>query len=918
VSEATGDDREQRLARAERRLAEHLAQCAGDEPDLAALVVAHPDLEPELRELLAAHADVGRGLEVERELREGATAHAEALLAALASAPAPSERYAIEGEVGKGGMGIVFRVRDTRLDRLLAMKVIAGQAPVVPSGETPPVEPRRLARFLKEARLMGQLDHPGIAPVYELGLDAEGRAYFTMKLVRGITLAQVFERRAQEDPRWTMPAVLTVIERVCEAVAFAHERGVIHRDLKPENVMVGDFGEVYVMDWGLARRVSAEEAEAVGAALDAELAALTSLTREGAVVGTPVYMSPEQARGEIASMGPASDVYSIGAMLYQLVSGSPPYVKKGERTTASEILARIVAAPPPPLASRETPPELIAICERAMAAEPSARYASVLELGQDLHRFVSGHTVRAFETGTWAETKKWIQRNKPLAAALGAGVLVLVIGLATSSSLYVRAEDNAKRALHNEQAAKARAEDVLRLSALQDLENLIAEADALWPPHPEHIEAYANWIDEASKLVGDLPRHGRKREELRTLALPPSEEAERGEQRLPEENKQARWWEAELTKLIAGLEALQAGLLSEDAVTAEHGWSVGKRRAFAQELQAGFAPGGRYSSIWEEALPEMRTAYPGLALTPQMGLVPIGPDPASGLWEFAHLLTGEPAQRGPDGRLVLKEETGVVLVLIPGGSFWMGAQASAGRNHDPAAGNDEGPVHEVILSAYFLSKYELTQGQWKRLAGENPSFFGPDATWSVDWSAQKVEASLRCPLEQVSWDECDTVLPRFGLRLPSEAEWERGARAGTEAAWWTGPDRDGLQGAANLSDAFARGIAPPDWPKEDWLDDGYSVHAPVGSLRPNGFGIHDTLGNLWEMCKDDWASDFYARSPSVDPIASVPDATHLEGRKAARPRATEGGLPLVAHHVPFPQKQGKLQLIQSCSSSRLP
>ncbi len=145
-------------------------------------------------------------------------------------------------------MGAIYRVIDKKLDCPLAMKVILGQATAIPTGKTPSVRPQQLARFLNEAKITSHLDHPGIVLVHEVGVDTEGRACFTMKLVKGQTLAEVFEKQSSGDPNWSTPRVLTVIERVCEAMAFAHERGVIHRDLNPANIMVGDFGEVYVMD----------------------------------------------------------------------------------------------------------------------------------------------------------------------------------------------------------------------------------------------------------------------------------------------------------------------------------------------------------------------------------------------------------------------------------------------------------------------------------------------------------------------------------------------------------------------------------------------------------------------------------------------------------------------------------------------
>jgi Protein kinase domain len=168
----------------------------------------------------------------------------ETLLGRLSGRAPASGRYHLKGEVARGGMGAVLRVWDEDLRRHLAMKVLLGKGQAEPRGDTPPVDKRQLARFLEEAQVTGQLDHPGIVPVHELGLDAEGRVFFTMKLVKGRTLAEVFDELHRGEGDWTQARVLGLILKVCEAMSYAHAKGVIHRDLKPANVMVGRFGEV--------------------------------------------------------------------------------------------------------------------------------------------------------------------------------------------------------------------------------------------------------------------------------------------------------------------------------------------------------------------------------------------------------------------------------------------------------------------------------------------------------------------------------------------------------------------------------------------------------------------------------------------------------------------------------------------------
>jgi formylglycine-generating enzyme required for sulfatase activity len=246
-----------------------------------------------------------------------------------------------------------------------------------------------------------------------------------------------------------------------------------------------------------------------------------------------------------------------------------------------------------------------------------------------------------------------------------------------------------------------------------------------------------------------------------------------------------------------------------------------------------------------------------------MGLVPLGPDPASGLWEFAHLLSGEPPARGADGKLMLSEASSIVLVLVPGGTFWMGSQKEdpAGRNFDPHTRTGEFPVHEVELSAFLLSKYELTQAQWLRLTGANPSYF----------SNSKHAPTLLHPVERVHWHECKRALERVGLGLPSDAQWEYAARAGTSTIWWPGSDQEALraQHAANLADQSASRLGAT-WPSiGEWpdLDDGYGAHAPIGTYAANAFGLCEVVGNLWEWCLDGSDELFYFHSPRLDPLA---------------------------------------------------
>ena len=242
-------------------------------------------------------------------------------------------RYRYRGRLGAGGGGVVLKVWDEKLGRTLAMKLVTASELDLDDG-TPRVDGRRLARFVDEARIGSQLDHPGIVTVHEVGIDEHGQAFFTMKLVEGEDLSAVFAHVRAGHADWSVTRALGVLIAVCEALAHAHERGVVHRDLKPANVRVGRHGQVHVMDWGLARVLG--EAERCDLKPRMKRSAVRSLRHpapdagatpadvsvNGDVIGTPAYMPPEQALGQIDRIGPSADVYAIGAMLYELLGPS--------------------------------------------------------------------------------------------------------------------------------------------------------------------------------------------------------------------------------------------------------------------------------------------------------------------------------------------------------------------------------------------------------------------------------------------------------------------------------------------------------------------------------------------------------------------------------------------------------------------
>jgi eukaryotic-like serine/threonine-protein kinase len=293
---------------------------------------------------------------------------------------APSARIDIERRAASGGMGAIDVAVDRALDRRIALKTLH---PHLRSSDG------AVRMFLREARLTGLLDHPHIVPVYDIGERDSEHLYFAMKLVEGKTLGDVIRAlpRGPLDTA-TLYGLLDVVMKVCDALAFAHSRGVLHCDIKPANVMVGEFGQVYLMDWGIAR-LTTRDASPLSGAADAAMSAAAYAT-DNSVIGTPCYMSPEQARGDRAKLDVRSDVFLLGALLYQVLARRAPYSSADRAETLSLAVSGVFPAPRKVAGDGAVPPELERIVLRAMAKNPAERYASVAALREDLVRFVRG------------------------------------------------------------------------------------------------------------------------------------------------------------------------------------------------------------------------------------------------------------------------------------------------------------------------------------------------------------------------------------------------------------------------------------------------------------------------------------------------------------------------------------------------
>lgn len=836
----------------------------GDETAIDGFFAQHPEHASRLKRLREQVLETRSHETSNPSHAEGAPSSWDDFLVKLRDLGSNSRRYEERGPIGKGGIGLVLEVFDTVARRSLAMKVLREQREKRTDGSLPPIDDRQLGRFIEEAQITGQLDHPGIVPVHEVGVDDQGRVYFTMKRVRGSNLHDVFDKLKAGVDGWNVARALSVLQRVCEAMAYAHAKGVIHRDLKPGNVMVGSFGEVFVMDWGLARLLDAPsvpsflDGEASSPRLSSDRHSRTAespdtplATLDGEVIGTPVYMPPEQARGNVEQIGRRSDVYSVGAMLYELLAGRPPFADAVLGKSLHATLARILAAPPTPLAelAPEAAPELIAICNKAMARAIADRYDSMEELAGDLRAFLENRVVVAYRTGAFEELKRWIARNRALATTAFVGV-VAVLGFSIWALMERNnAREEAIRADRSASEAIAKSQSLLRLSDSRRLERLVERESQLRSPFPATIPALVEWLREFDEIAARLPFHEETRqrllertrlEEVQPSAAPIGDSA----------RDETAWWFDAVRKLVDQIEDMRR---DDPYSVTRRAIEVRLERARAIESQTV----AQFAGAWQEAIAAIadETRYPhyhGLRIAPQVGLIPIGVDPRSKLFEFLVWDTGEQPTRHPaTGRLSIEERTGIVLVLLPGGTFQQGSQRSDPNapNYDSLAGADEtgeGLVVSVTLEPFFLSKYEITRAQWTRLVGRDPSFF----------AAKYPGTSLPThPAESLSWRETMDALPLLGLGLPTEAQWEYACRAGSTTPWPFGSERANALGFANVKDqSFRKSLANIQDSECEAFDDGAGLLAEVGHYAPNEFGLHDTIGNVLEWCRDSFGS----------------------------------------------------------------
>ncbi|MCI0463305.1 MAG: serine/threonine protein kinase, partial [Gemmataceae bacterium] len=418
------------LLRSEERLNEILhaylqAVDGGATPDREALLRAHPDLTEELQAFFAGEdeaAGLAQALLPDTPRHPGENADPHLTLGPDEATEWPAWQlgqqlgdYELLEAVAQGGMGVVYKARQLSLNRVVAVKMI--RARQLASGT-------EVERFRREAEAVAQLDHPNIVPLYEVGAHA-GQHFFTMKWMEGGCLAE----RLRTQPRpaasgngirsqtpeaasaYGVRAAARLVMTVARAVHYAHQRGILHRDLKPANILLDGHGEPHVTDFGLAKRIEGDR----------------HLTQSGAIVGTPSYMSPEQAAGETRQLTTATDTYALGAILYELLTGRPPFV--AESPLDLLILVRTQEPTPPSRLQPNLARDLETICLKCLEKEPAQRYATAEALADDLHRYLTGEPILARGTGWWEHGRKWAKRRPAVAALLLLVLAVTALGI---------------------------------------------------------------------------------------------------------------------------------------------------------------------------------------------------------------------------------------------------------------------------------------------------------------------------------------------------------------------------------------------------------------------------------------------------------------------------------------------------------
>ena len=790
----------------------------------------HPGLETELR-------DLHRGFEAVASRTDGAEAgvverlrslHGEGEPEAEARPRARRGQYELCPEPVEGDPPGQVAVRDRSLDRILAMRIHGDEG-----GE--------LRSFLREAAVQARLDHPGVVPVHELGVDGEGRAFCTIPRQRAAGAGNALERVRAGAEGWTAGRAIEVLVQACETLEASHARGIVHGQLSWTQVQAGEYGEVLVAGWGRARAKEDVDVDALALRVHADLSLSDAPRREGRA-----DLEASSSDADPDEFDPSTDVRGLGGMLRELLPVAFPGRSAG-------------------------PPELAAIARRAMETREGSGYSGVGDVARDLRAYLEMRVVRAHRTGALAELRLWFRRHRT-ATAIAAACLLLCLACL---SWYGVSEART-------------GSEILELSDAQVLEILEGSALGLWPAraYPDWEAGARAWLERGDALMQRLELHRERLDRLREGRSAPGRaalvrevplsvrldrewterlrrmwraelERETDLARLGylreneewvedwwrscrEEAKAAGWdrgprpqpqsWRIErLAQLVAGLERL--ALATPDPYdTTRSGPALGTaadvRRALADVSRWRALMDGEATAAWREAMrsiapPEADPDAFALAHPPRFPLVPLGRGEHGGPWELWDVQSGDRPRRSASGERVLEESSALVFVLLPGGDG---------------------------VAPFLLSKYEMTQAQWQRFHTGN-SFYQCGREDGIPFDVTWLHPAEHKPRAAIEW-----VLSRLGMQLPTERQWEHAARAVRVEVSGAPAENTGAE------------------------EDGWAIHAPVGSFPASALGLHDVLGNVAELCRDgDGGAAWFVRGGDFDLV----DARSAAARRGA-------------------------------------
>lgn len=697
--------------------------------------------------------------------------------------------YRLERELGRGAQGIVWLATDTRIGRRVALKT-AVRSPLFSS-----LGPR----LEREAQALARLEHPSISQVYDVGA-TESVAWIAMRYEPGRTLADLIA--SGDAARAVAQDILAWFVQAARALDAAHTAGFLHRDVKPSNLLVRNDGVVVVLDFGVA-------APSDGSGVP--------LTLTGDVVGTPAYMAPEQLSTGMGALDRRADVWALGVSLYEALVGTRPFVA----ATREDEARRALQDDPFPLPAAALRGlgrrDVETVLATALAKDARHRYSTAAGLADDLARLAVGQAPLARRPGPLLRFARWARRRPGLASALAALVLFAV----ATAALYAR--------------SSAQLRDIRRLSDLETAIRLLSAADSLHPLTPASAIRAAEWLEAAAELLGRRALHAAALE--RAAGDDSADDVGTGWSERGEEAA-SQWLRAQLGALLDRFDEL--------AATRDY---LAPRVSLARDLAQVTLE--QPADAWQAAAARVGAdpRFAGFALRPQLGLVPLGPDPDSGLEEFAHVQSGAvPARDAVTGKLVLTDDVCVVLVLVPFGETMIGATLPEedGPHPDPFRGVWDGPPQTLRLDPYFISKYELTRAQWEAHARTQGGYYDTGSELMRD-------TPMLHPAEHQTDASFQRLLGELGLEAPTEAQWEHAARAGSATPWSFGEDRSLIGTYGNVADQSARDHQPEvGWQFEFGVRDGFAFHAPVGRFAANAWGLHDVHGNVRELTRSTW------------------------------------------------------------------